>query len=747
MKTINKRVFRGIFKDLSFYISSILLTSIAVLLFLAELSAGDTVEKNYIGFMERNNVESAEFSVMQPLSDEDIERLSEKYDLLIEKQEYIDCCEDDFTLRIFKPTENINKYEVLEGEDVSDDDQIMLSKGFMEANNFKIGDMLSLGGKEFNISGAAQRPDYLYMLHNESDIYRSNAAFGMAVMTDEGVESLGKTAVFYSVIYNNNSKEATEFFRRELNDEFTTLSYTSAENYSRIHKVGEVRDTCTVTGYSIIAVMSLLVIAVVSLILGRIVRRDGKHIGTLSAFGISSSEIKNHYMLYGIIPGILGSIAGILMTVAVVKPLVKYSISNIEYLEGSVKINSTALVLSIIIPALSYALTARRAASKLLKRYRTTELLSGRTEGSKKRRSQVLENSDITIRRKFKIRTIFTSKKRTMIAVIGMFCGALFILFGYTMTDSVHQSFIHGFDDMGKYNYQYVLSKTESGTPDVGGEAMVIGSFEEADNGTIINIYGAENDTELVNVNVNGKSFDPEKFYATSIASIVYGIKEGDQIEVRNPLSLEKQTIEISGIIDNAVVTGIFTGRENACSFMGIEDESFYNAIVSEKAIANEDELQIYTKIEKNALGGQLEEAATALNVLLYMFFVIGIIVCVAFIYICVNQVVTENQLSISMFKVLGYKNREINSMVLNSYGIFVPLVFAVAIPATLRITQRMLDRYAALYHFEGHAKIELISIVISALIFLLSYAVSMIVLRKKVLNADMVEVMKDHRE
>ena len=64
-----------------------------------------------------------------------------------------------------------------------------------------------------------------------------------------------------------------------------------------------------------------------------------------------------------------------------------------------------------------------------------------------------------------------------------------------------------------------------------------------------------------------------------------------------------------------------------------------------------------------------------------------------------------------------------------------------------MKITQRMLDRYAALYHFEGHAKIELTSIVISALIFLLSYAVSMIVLRKKVLNADMVEVMKDHRE
>ncbi len=747
MRTINKRIFRGIGRNLSFYVSSIILTCIAVLLFLAELSAGDTVEKNYIGFMERNHVEDAEFSVIKPITDDDISRLSGEYDLVIERQEYIDCEEDSFTLRVFKPTENINTYELLEGEDVSADNEILLSRGFMEANDLDIGDAIVLGGRSFTITGTAQRPDYLYMLHNETDIYRSNAAFGMAVMTAEGVDSLGSAASFYSVLYNDDSRETTDAFRRQLNEEFTAISYTSADNNSRIRKVGEVRDTCTSTGYSIIAIMSLLVIAVVSLILGRIVRNDGKQIGTLTAFGMKTSEIKNHYMMYGIIPGILGSLAGILLSLAITEPLVKYSISNVEYLEGSVTIDKKAVVLSIIIPALLYALTARITAGKLLRKYKTVELLSGRNEGSSKHRSQIMTNSTASIRRKFRVRTIFTSKKRTLVAVVGLFLGALFILFGYTMTDSVHQSFLHGFDDMGRYNYQYVLSGAESGSPDAGGEAMVISSFEMADSGSTISVYGVENDTQLVNVAVNGQSFDPDKFYATSIAAIVYGFSEGDSVEINNPLTLEKQTIEISGIIDNAVVTGIFTGRENACRLMGIGDESFYNAIVSENELANEDELQVYTKIEKDSLGGQLEEAASALNVLLYMFFAIGIIVCVAFIYICVNQVVTENQLSISMFKVLGYRDREISGMVLNSYSVFVPVIFLLAIPATLRVTQRMLDRYAALYHFEGHAKIELVSIIISALIFAVSYAVSLIVLRRKVFNADMVEVMKDNRE
>lgn len=747
MKTINKRIYRGIKKNFSFYICSILLTCIAVLLFLAELFAGSTVDKNYIEFMERNHIEDAEFSTMLPLSEDDIEELSAKYNVTIEPQEYIDCDESGHTLRVFKGSEKVNTYEVISGSDISSDNQILISKGYIEANNYSTGDTIIINNIEFEIAGLVERPDYLYMLKSTSDIYRSNSEFGLAVVSDIALENIGKTAGYYSVIYNDDSKENINAFRKQLYNDFVTVSYVSGNNNPRITKPTEVRDTCTGAGYGIMAVMSVLVISVVSLILSRIVRNDSKQIGTLAAFGMKAGEIKSHYMFYGLIPGFIGSVIGIILSLALAEPLVKYSISNIEYMEGDITADIFPIILSIIIPTILYSLTAVITSGRQLRKYTTVELLSGKTKGSRKHRIMVMTDSDKPIKKKFRVRTIFISKKRTLTAVLGMFFGCLFILFGFNMTDSVNSSFEHGFDDMGEYNYQYILSELCSGTPKGDAEAMVISVFEAADSGQNINFYGVEDKTSLVNVKVDNGNFSGDKYYITSIASVVYNIKEGDTVEIYNPMSLEYENIEISGTITNDVVTGIFTGRENLCSFIGIEDKSTYNAIVSRDILEYDEELAVSNIIEKSALADQLEEASSALNVLLYIFFVIGIIVCVVFVYICVNQIVRENLLNISMFKVLGYRNREINSMVLNAYNVFVPLVFLAAIPASLAVTQNMLDDYAALYHFQGHSQIEIISGIIAAVIFAVSYVISLIILRRKVFNADMVEVMKDNRD
>ena len=58
-----------------------------------------------------------------------------------------------------------------------------------------------------------------------------------------------------------------------------------------------------------------MVIAVIAMVLARMVKREGKTIGTLLALGYRKKELVRHYMVYGMIPAFAGDILGILLCI------------------------------------------------------------------------------------------------------------------------------------------------------------------------------------------------------------------------------------------------------------------------------------------------------------------------------------------------------------------------------------------------------------------------------------------------
>ena len=64
-------------------------------------------------------------------------------------------------------------YEVTQGKDVANDDEIVISEGYAVENSIKIGGSMKIGDKEYTVAGFMQRPDYLYMLESEDDSYKN----------------------------------------------------------------------------------------------------------------------------------------------------------------------------------------------------------------------------------------------------------------------------------------------------------------------------------------------------------------------------------------------------------------------------------------------------------------------------------------------------------------------------------------------------------------------------------------------
>jgi len=124
-----------------------------------------------------------------------------------------------------------------------------------------------------------------------------------------------------------------------------------------------------------------------------------------------------------------------------------------------------------------------------------------------------------------------------------------------------------------------------------------------------------------------------------------------------------------------------------------------------------------------------------------------GAIICVAAIYVAVNMLVTENRSNISMLKVLGYDDKNINRIVLRVNHIMVPIGFLLSIPAVFAVSNWFMAFLASFIGMLPKTYIAPTSLLYTAVLICISYFGSLFLLRRKVSKVDMVESLKGNRE
>ena len=123
--TINKRAGRSIKKNIAFYIISIILTMLTSMVIVAAVSTGHTLTKVVDDFVKDYKAEDAEFVTYQPLSDADMEKLEQEYDVILEHSRYKDVNVESgdlkgATIRVFPMPEKLNLCEVRDGHEPGD---------------------------------------------------------------------------------------------------------------------------------------------------------------------------------------------------------------------------------------------------------------------------------------------------------------------------------------------------------------------------------------------------------------------------------------------------------------------------------------------------------------------------------------------------------------------------------------------------------------------------------------------------
>lgn len=744
MLTLNKRYLRSVKKNFSFYLLSTLLTSVAICLFLC-FHAGVNGEKAYIDeFLDTSCVEDGEFTLPVSLTDDEISDMESENNVIVEKNRYVNYEGEKYNIRCFSKTEKVNIYRVIKGKDAVNDDEALLSRNFAETNSINIYDKIYLFNKEFTVTGFVERPDYLFMLENLADSYHNDADFGMAVMSDDAFESLdAQISEYYSIIYPENIN--VNNFRRNLYDEYGTLTYTPADMNRRVTMPLNLCEQLGMYANMILPVIMLIVVILTAVVLKRHLLNDSKQIGVLLALGIKKSQIYRHYLVFALIPAVIGSIFGIIISFFVKDPVASVCFSKIENLPVEYSFKISDILISLLLPAILYCGFSLFQIIRITGN-NVTALLRNRV-GSDNKNRKASSSGKAPVRRKFIFRTIFRHFSRTLAFVTGVVISGIVMVYALYVIDSCTHYRNHAVEIVGDFDYEYFLTNfTDDELPD--NASGSVGLVFEVEGATgALNIIGTDNNKYLnfKDDSGNDADLDDGKYYLSKMASMQYGVGEGEKLRFYQSASMKEYEITIDKIIDNDVQCVLYSSKENICNMFEISDE-LYNVVMSSEKI-DYDENEISSTVTKTSLKEQIQSVIENIIPSMVSTVVIGCLICIIVIYLMVNMLIQENSSMISMLKILGMKNGEINRMVLNVYF----YILVISSVFGLYIGYLFSD-----FYFKGNVEsfqcyinawISPHSVVIYFGCILISYFISMLLLGRKVDKVDVGESLKYNQD
>lgn len=737
---LNKRYSRNIRSNLSFYIAATVLTAVSLLLFILFYIAGTGINQFGDEFFASQHLEDATFTTYKEINEQEIASLEESYGVVLEAEEYVNIKEGDTTIRLFGPTSKIDLYQVLEGSDIKSDEDILLSAGYAENMGIKPGDDFAFGGNTYQVCGFFLRPDYCSALCEVTDSYKNITTFVFGYVSEQVFDSLEGKSTTYKVIYNDREKELD--FRRKVNDTWQIRSYTSIADNPRITYVHEQADMFEVMAWVFLFTLPLVTVCLIGIILGRKVKQEQRMIGTLMAMGYSKGKLIRHYMVLALIPGLVGGILTAFFGCIFAQPYGQLCLADYEPLPVRFHLPIPIAFAGIVIPTLIYLCRAYFTVRKLLKKD-IVSLLNNSAD-NKKSYSKIFYKKQMPVSRKFGVRSVIGSPGRTFVVWLGIFLGAYIVAISFAFQDSIKIIGERGTENMGDFRYEYILNELGIGKPK-DGEGMLVMNGEAK--GSSFSIMMADEDLSLWNTRLTtGEKAELNgKWYMSSLLATIFHVKEGDELTFYESGDLEEYTIRIDGIIANDYVRFILTDKANVAELIGFQP-FFYNVILSDHELELKSD-KIAETIEASSTQKQVDAMLDEMDVIIYSLTLVGIIVCICALYVAVKMMIDENRVNISMLKVLGLKEKEINHMILSGNHLLLPIGIIPGIFFAVKTMELVSGVFAEMASMILPPYISGSHVILTVIIVCICYFGSLSLVKRKTGQINMVESMKDNRE
>jgi len=644
---------------------------------------------------------------------------------------------EDSTVRIFKSDSVIDLASFVEGRAPENGNEIAIDRNHADTVGVKLGDKITVGGREYEVVGLLSYVNYLTMHESNTDLMFDAFGFDVAMLTPEAFNELTSRLHYnYSFLYDvepeNKVAQAdySENFLKALitqslvgdNEikDYLPVYLSQARNFAPSDIEGDSAGTA-IFCYILIAVIAFIFAITIS----NTIDKEASVIGTLRASGYSKGELIVHYMSMPVIVTLAGAVIGNALGYTVFRDAaVKIYFNTYSLPVPEVVWSPSALVKTTVIPLLLMFFINLFV---IVKKLQLSPLKFLRHDLTKSKRTKARRIPSWSFLSRFRLRVLFQNMPNYAVLIFGVILSELMLCFGFGIVDSLENYGNHA-PEMVFAEYQYMLMgyKDEDGnvidTDEKTAErfscinlmypkkksSMREGMGSGGDEG--VTVYGITDGSSYIDL---AKDIPEGHVYISSAFGNKFYIKTGDVIKLHEEYENKSYEFTVDGIVDYEGGIAVFMDKK----------DGEFSGYFSRNEITDIDEQDIATVITCEDISKVTTQLMHSVGEFMNIFKYAMIVLAAALIYLLAKIIIERNEHSISMVKILGFKNGEIGSLYIIPTAIVVTVFTVISLVAGYFMMIWIF--HAFLMQMDGYFAFYMspLSMVLSVVYLLLGYA------------------------
>ena len=639
--------------------------------------------------------------------------------------------DDDLILKVipYNETKKINKVYVKEGRLPEKKAEITMLEGFAKANDLEIGSFFTINEKEYKIVGFTYASDYVYPLITFSTPIFDEKKNNILFMTEEDYnEVVGLPDNTYALRFRDNPPRKFEITMGDIEEQ---KEVTAEENpmealfqneeativmgvntVSRIARTGALQlefvTNRLFADYFLYLLLTISVI-IIMIVTKKRIEDERLQIGVLKSLGYSKYSIALSYLVYPILGSIVGGLLGFIIGSILNEPMAHMFLSYYNVPLNNFTIELSYLKDSIVTPLLLLSILSYLIALIMLRK-KPLQLLK---EGSNLKVNFVSKivnfvTKPLPFKNRFKYSLASRSLGKLLIVTITSFATGMLIvltLIGMNLFSDMIESSFEGmeFDYMaytknvyaGSLEEDDVILNTSLGLKEIQDKEGNKKESKNLEEDETITITGMDKNAKTIHLeNENKESIihllDENAMIVSKNMKEYLELERGDQLIFENGDTT--LTYTVVGFSNELMSFSGYVNREVLSHQLGYE-EAMYNVIYSKNPkykslskMSEEDLDKIAYVMSFTDLKENIMKQMDRFNTSIYMVIAFAAVMAFVIISVIASVIVEENKKTISLMKVMGYKKKEVSSIVLNIYTPFVILAYLLSIPTMLSL-------------------------------------------------------------
>lgn len=617
--------------------------------------------------------------------DEYLDYLLSKYEIKIERREFVKCEDNDFTYYIINSMTEINVTNIIEGALPEGINEIAMPYKYMEMMNLNIGDELEVRGNAYTIVGSVSLPDYI-LFQPYSELQKDYSENSFVIVSDELMELFrddSETIYYCGLVDNGDKDEVLAKLRNE--DGIENLEDAAAIESDSAPSIAF--ESNKSLAYAFLFSLTLVSAFVYYLFISKYIKRNRKLLGTIQALGYKNMNIVCALLL-ATVPVIgVGGVIGLFLGGKLSMVLINRYIETYMFTNFGPGISAPMVFLGLLtLPIVCFLMVNICCAVMLSEE---TALLMRAERIAKESR---IYNKFVSVILKkckseniFSYKTIFRKKSNIVLTIVAMLSvGALFItsISLYFSSTTVFDRMFKGQEYKYCYSTDYYHENIDNADcfQDTKATVSIDGELQS------ISVYGVNNDSQffhLYDANNNVINPDSDSVIISEGYSVINSLRIGDVIEIQ--FGKTNKEFVISGICQNGYLNNMYVAVDTLSSIIGTEVGTS-NIFYSDQKLDLQDATVV--TISEEIKAAEYNQSSNKSSAVINQ--VIGILFAILMFFLVIILIIDENVDNLKILQLLGYTDNKAYKMVLGKYRPFICIILCITYPLAIYVSYLM---------------------------------------------------------